>query len=227
MPIMHVTAGLRKNNRCMRDIGVQIRQRRTRLGWTVQKLATLAEIDNGFLSKIETGKATGSWETYIKLAGALGVSVETLLTKKGNIEDAPLDWRRIPVLSYAQAGRWAGGDGVPNSEDVRETVMTDLEHPPSTFAMRILDNSMEPDFRIGDIVVIDPTLKARAGDFVVALEESGVGMFLQYRKPTVNDQGVIVYELHPLNPIYEDLRSDRQRLTLLGVMVEHRRYRPK
>src|ERR1700679_609330 len=96
-----------KHNRCMKDIGVRIRQRRTRLGWTVQKLAALAGLDRGFLSKVETGKASGSWDTYVKVAGALGVSVDALFVNQSNVEEAPRDWRRIPVLDYVQAGRRA------------------------------------------------------------------------------------------------------------------------
>src|SRR5260370_7471181 len=86
----------------MNDIGGRIRARRVRLGWTVQKLATLAGIDRGFLSKLETGKATGSWETYTKLSGAMGLSVDALFVNKSNVENAPKDWREIPVLAYLQ-----------------------------------------------------------------------------------------------------------------------------
>lgn len=206
----------------MKDIGMQIRQRRTRLGWTVQKLATLAEIDNGFLSKLETGKASGSWDTYQKIAGALGVPVNSFFETKSNVEESALGWRRVPVLDFVQAARWTGVDPI---DEIRETVMTELEHPPSTFALRIRGDSMEPEFRAGDVVVIDPTISPKPGDFVVAKDEAGEATFKQYRSAGLNDSGVDVFELLPLNPLYAPMRSDRLPLAIIGTMVEHRRYR--
>jgi transcriptional regulator with XRE-family HTH domain len=58
----------------MKDLGPKIKERRESLGWSVTKLATLAGISQSFLSKLEKGTGTGSWETYVKLAGALGTS---------------------------------------------------------------------------------------------------------------------------------------------------------
>ncbi len=40
------------------------------------------------------------------------------------------------------------------------------------FALRVLDDSMEPEFRKGCIIVIDPTGHARDGSYVLAREEA-------------------------------------------------------
>ena len=39
----------------------------------------------------------------------------------------------------------------------------------------------------------------------------------------MSPEGQTVFELVPLNPDYETLRSDAQPLEIIGVMVEHRR----
>lgn len=210
----------------MKDIGVRIRERRARLGWTVLKLATLAGIDGGFLSKLETGKASGSWETYIKIAGALGVSVDALLVTQSNVEDAPKDWRRIPVLDYRQAGKWTSSHQLGDMLQ-RETILANLEHPPSTFALRLRDDSMETRFKVDDVVVIDPTIVPRAGDFVVVSNPGGEASFRQYRLAGINEKGIEVFEVWPLNAIYAPLRSDRSQLAIVGTMVEHRSYRKR
>jgi SOS-response transcriptional repressor LexA len=209
----------------MRDIGKKIRERRERLGWGALKLATLAGISQSFLNRIENGKKIASWETYTKIAGALGVPIDAFFSNQSNVQDAPLGWRRIPVLDYVQAGRWSVVDGFPKDQDAQEFVLTDLEHPPSTFAMRIRGNSMEPEFMAGDVVVIAPTVQPRPGDYVVATDETGEATFKQYRNAGVNERGDRVFELHPLNPTYAPMRSDRQQLAIVGTMVEHRRYR--
>jgi SOS-response transcriptional repressor LexA len=209
----------------MTGIGPRIRARRERLGWTVQKLATLAGISGGFLSRLETGKSYYSAETITKLAGALGVSVDVLFANKSNVVDTAADWRRIPLPDYVQAGQWTGVNPALGDEEMRETVMTDLEHPPSSFALRIRGSSMEPEFKAGDVVVIDPTIQPRPGDFVVATDDGGEATFKQYRSAGINEHSVDVFELIPLNPLYAPMRSDRQQIAIVGVMVEHRRYR--
>jgi SOS-response transcriptional repressor LexA len=209
----------------MKDIGVRIRERRERLGWSQTKLATLAGISQSFLWRIETGRWTASWETYIKLAGALGVSIDSFLLSHSNVEDAPTDWRRVPILDYREAAHWNPVDSSPAGEEQHETIMTDLEHPSSTFALRVRGNSMEPEFREGDIVVIDPTIPPKPGDYVVATDSSGEANFKQYRNGGINEKGLEVFELWPLNPLYAPMRSDRQSLAIVGTMVEHRRYR--
>lgn len=211
----------------MLDIGPKIKVHREKLGWSQTKLATLAGISQSFLWRLEGGKAAGSWETYTKLCNALGISIETFFPSQSNVEIAPLGWRRIPVLDYSEAARWTAADSIPKDEGARESVMTDLEHPSSTFAMRIKGDSMEPKFQAGDMVVIDPTIEPKPGDFVVATEGAGEATFKQYRSAGINEHQVNVFELHPLNPLHAPLRSDRQPIKIVGVMVEHRQYRKR
>lgn len=208
----------------MTGIGTKIKERRELLGWSQTKLATLAGISQSFLWRIEAGRTQGSWDTYTKLASAMGQPVDVFLPNRSNVEEAHPGWRRVPILDYVEAGRWAGYLPAGN-EEMRDVVLTDLEHPPSTFAMRLKGDSMEPEFREGDIVVIAPTVAPRPGDLVVARDESGSVTFKQYREIGRNEKGQDVFELIALNPLYPRLRSDVQAITIVGTMVEHRRYR--
>lgn len=211
----------------MTDIGNEVRLRRERLGWTVLKLATLAGVSAGFLSRLERGRCSYSPDTLTRLAGALGISVHALYSSNSNVTDAQAGSRKIPILDYVQAGRWTGVDSTPADEEMRSFIMTDLEHPPSTFAMRIRGSSMEPRFLEGDIVIIDPTIQPKPGDCVVATETSGEATFKQFRSAGRNEAGLDVFELLPLNPLYAPMRSDREALAIVGTMVEHRQYRKR
>ncbi|MGI4859741.1 MAG: LexA family protein, partial [Janthinobacterium lividum] len=65
------------------------------------------------------------------------------------------------------------------------------------------------------------------GDFVVAKNGSQDATFKKYRPRGVSLTGQEVFELAPLNDDYPTLRSDTEPLQIIGVMVEHRRYRKK
>lgn len=96
------------------------------------------------------------------------------------------------------------------------------------FALTLKGDSMSPDFLDGDIVVVDPTVQPRPGDFVVAKRESryfdGIDTtFKKYRPKGYNDNGLFIFELIPLNEDYPVISSEKENIEIVGVMIEHRR----
>lgn len=141
------------------------------------------------------------------------------------------DVRRIPVLNYVQAGNpkeviddYAAGTGMDEI-----TIDADLAQELSmeSFALVIRGNSMEPEFKEGDVVVIDPSVKPLPGDFVVAkLDSDGETTFKKYRSRGMDDTGHHMFELVPLNEDYHTiLVSSKKPGHVVGTMVEHRRKR--
>ena len=84
---------------------------------------------------------------------------------------------------------------------------------------------MRPDFTPGDRVIIDPDVQPQAGDFVVAKNGEEEATFKKYRVRGSDQTGNAVFELVPLNEDFETMRSDMQPIRIVGVMVEHRKYR--
>lgn len=209
----------------MTGIGPEVKRRRERLGWSQIKLGTLSGLAHATISRIETGRSYYSRETVEKIARALGTPAESLYVKNvpSNVSPAEIGARAIPVLDYLRAGLETAL--VPGDNEVQETILTDLEHSPSSFALRVEGDSMEPKFQPGDIVVLDPAIEPVPGDYVVARNASPQAAFRQYRSGGTNEQGQEVFELWPLNPLYAPMRSDRQTIRIAGVMVEHRTYR--
>jgi SOS-response transcriptional repressor LexA len=202
-----------------------VKRRRERLGWSQIKLGALSGLAHATISRIETGRSYYSRETVEKIARALGTSAESLYVKNitSNVSPAEIGARKIPVLDYIRAGLETVF--VPGDNEVQETILTDLEHSPSSFALRVEGDSMEPKFQPGDIVVLDPAIQPVPGDYVVARNASPQASFRQYRSGGINERGEDVYELWALNPLYAPMRSDRQAIRIAGVMVEHRTYR--
>ena len=144
-----------------------------------------------------------------------------------NVAPAPVGSRQIPLISCVQAGMWTEIADAYAPGDGADWLLTDLDLSAHAFALEIKGDSMLPDFRPGDRVIIDPEIAPSPGDFVVARNGSNEATFKKYRPRGVNEHGDQVFELVPLNPDYETMRSDFTPIAIIGTMVEHRRYRKK
>lgn len=209
-------------------VGSEIRRRRKALKLTLEELAFRTGGDTGGLSRLERGQQGYSDESIQRIAAALGCSVADLFYQGedvSNITPTPVGTRRIPLISYVQAGAmteivdsYACGAGA-------DFLLSDLELGAYAFALRIRGDSMNPDFREGDVVIIDPSITPHPGDFVVARNGSNEATFKKYRPRGINENGEEVFELIPLNEDYPSMRSDITPIQIIGTMVEHRRYR--
>lgn len=192
-----------------------------------RELSRITGIEQATLSRIERGEMSLLSPHVATLARALNIPVSKLLGITSNIAPAHVGSRRIPVLSYKQAGSFSSLTPFIQEEEMTDFVLVDLPHSASTFALRVQGDSMEDVFAEGDVVVIDPDMDLQPGDYVVALEDNGNTTFRRYKDSGINDEGNRIFELVPLNSLYPTLRSDRQGITIKGVMVEHRKYRPR
>jgi SOS-response transcriptional repressor LexA len=136
--------------------------------------------------------------------------------------------RMVPILGYRQAGEWTASAAPYPITERTEVIWTSLT-PLSdrTFGLVIEGESMAEDFYPGDIVIVDPEIAPRPGDYVVAkLEKEDQVLFRKYRLRGIDDSGNPVIELAPLNEDYPTTVIDsRSPGRLVGTMVEHRKYR--
>lgn len=220
----------KRNDNGGMKVGAEIRRRRKALKWTLEELANRVDSDTGNLSRVETGKQGASEEMLRKIAHALGCAVADLFsgTQGGaNVAPAPLGTRRIPLVSYVQAGHMTEAVDPYALGDADEWMLTDLDLSANAFALKIKGDSMLPEFREGDTVIIDPVVPPLPGDYVVAKNGENEATFKKYRPRGVNEQGHQVFELVPLNEDYPSMRSDLTHIHIIGTMVEHRRYRKR
>jgi SOS-response transcriptional repressor LexA len=140
-----------------------------------------------------------------------------------NVSPVALGKRAIPVISAIQAGAlkeiaqpYEAGDGYA-------TVFADDEYSKWAFALEIEGESMLPEFRPGDIVIIEPEWQPRPGEYVAAKNGHEEATFKKYRPRGTAQNGDMIFELSPLNDDYPTMRSDITPLKIIGVMAEHRR----
>lgn len=205
------------------SLAARFKARRLELGMTQVEVAAAAGISQQSIESIESGR-TRKPRSLLDLAKALKCSPDWLLNGKNIMPLAEVSTRRIPVLSYVQAGQLTEVKDTTDFSGEMEYVLADADVPETCFALRIDGDSMQPEFKEGDIVIIDPDLCPAPGEFVVAKNNGHEATFKKYRPLGV---GIADFELVPLNPDYPVLRSAEVPLRIIGVMIEHRIYRRK
>ncbi len=106
----------------------------------------------------------------------------------------------VPVISWVQAGALRSAEDLyPYAGAAEDYIMVAVRGRHS-FALRVRGDSMLPDFREGDMIVVDPELAPRSGDFVVAVaDDAGEATFKRYLKK--KDGEVLM----PLNADYSPI----------------------
>lgn len=89
-------------------IGRRVRDFRQMRGLTQEKLAEEVELSVPYVSHIERGKKKASISTFIKLASALGITVDTLL----------LGWQPVEVATIDSDVKALLGDCPPREQQV-------------------------------------------------------------------------------------------------------------
>jgi SOS-response transcriptional repressor LexA len=140
----------------------------------------------------------------------------------------PFGDRMVPVLDYVQASEWtASAQPYPITEraEILWTRLPQLSQ--RAFALVVEGESMIDEFYPGDIVIVDPEVPPRPGDYVVAkLSEEETVTLRKYRPRGHDESGTPIIELAPLNQDYPStVMNSRTPGSIVGTMVEHRKYR--
>lgn len=216
------------------NLSDRIREAIAYSGKSQAQIATETKKSPGAVSQWVDGRIKNlRADTAEALAHATGYRASWLVTGKGpkldidksNVGPAQIGSKQIPLISYVRAGNWAGIGDPFQPNDAHDWLMTDLDISEGAFALEIKGDSMLPEFNPGDRVIIDPAIKPQPGDYVVAKNGEEEATFKKYRLRSVNEQGVEVFELVPLNPDYPSIRSDLVPIHIVGTMVEVRKYR--
>lgn len=207
------------------------------LGTRLRTLRKQRKLTQGQLGKAlgVSDVTVGYWErdlnvpggkSLTKLAQYLGVTEGFLLyghEEEANVGPAPVTAQQIPIISYVQAGAWSPECDARNLDGTVDYILTSEFHSYSTFALKVKGKSMEPDFVEGDVIIVDPELQPGPGDYVVAKNGSDEATFKKYRARGVSDTGEEIFELIPLNEDYAVRNSAKEKIRIVGVVVEHRR----
>ena len=137
----------------------------------------------------------------------------------GSLEPTALPDKRIPLISFVQAGQLTN----PGDLIADEYVICYGDASPTAFALRVKGDSMTPIFDEGDIVIVDDQKAPTVGSYVVASSELDAmeeATIKRYYIAGYDEHGREIFELRPVNPNYPVMNSQQLKLKVVGVVVE-------
>lgn len=160
---------------------------------TQKELADRVGISQTAVHKLECGRSRSSRRT-VSIALTCGVDPIWLDTGRGEMtligatpgmdhaalakaaEDgelyrAPI-FARLPLISWDDANNYCEeSDELFHPKEVESWIPVAPRSSDRTFAIRVPDDSMEPEFQEGEIIIVDPTLPGKHNQFLVARME--------------------------------------------------------
>lgn len=124
----------------------------------------------------------------------------------------------VPVISYVQAGSFK--EAIQDAQDNFVASYTE-NLSENAFALEVQGESMTPEFKPGDKIIVDPDVEPKPGDYVIAQNGEHEATFKKYRPRGYDSEGNVIFELTPLNPDYPILNSAEQPIRIIGTVIEH------
>lgn len=198
--------------------GKNLSRHRKRLCLTLDQLSDISGVERGTIGALEVRDSKRS-DFFGKLAKALGMTVEQLEdesylsdnllpssntklqvvsaeSEPSNLEQAPALRGKVPLISFVKAGEFAEVIDNLQPGDGEEWIDATCPVNRYTFALRVVGDSMEPDFPAGMILIIEPELSPEQNDYVIAKNGDGEATFKQLTRDGAD------WYLKPLNPRY-------------------------
>lgn len=213
-----------------KEIGKRIGEARKLKGLTLKALGELAGgLKQTRLTNWEQGVRTPGPEEIKQLAIALDISPAFLmcLSDEMQFNDAKNPSQLVPLLDYRQACEAKLQATAVNEQDTFDEIafislstalLPDIS--PYAFALKVTNDSMIPEIRVNDILVIDPTVHPKPGSIVVVkITDNEEVVVCQYRKLSYTSHE---FDLITLNDNWPDIRvSDKTQAKIIGVVMQN------
>lgn len=196
-----------------------IREGRQKLKLSQQEFAEALGVTRSAVQQWEREGGTGpARNKQAAVAHLLGLSVAQLMSGDVNTAAGPDIRGSVPLLSDVQAGAFKMyvNNLHPGEEDAHEMVPTSVPVNRYTFALRVTGDSMEPEFRDGMIIIVEPDLEPQPGDYVIARNGAEETTF----KQLIKDGGE--WFLKPLNQRWPIRPLGRSKIVGVVRAVEKR-----
>lgn len=180
-----------------------IREGRARLKLTEEEFASKVGVTRAAVQQWEKeGGTAPRRKNQPAVAALLGITVAQLMSGDENTAVGPEVRGRVPLLSDVQAGNYKEHvDNYHPGDGGQELIPTSVPVKQHTFALRVTGDSMEPEFRAGMVLIVEPELEAHPGDFVIAKNSDGETTFKQLVRDGSDWYLKPLNERYPIKPL--------------------------
>ena len=195
------------------------------IGLSQRQLAKRLGVSPQAVSKWEGGIGEASRANARKLADLANITLEWLLTGREAQQETATNvqeflqarGRKVPEVGNTESGVAPMARNKP-----KKFVQTYFPCSAQSFALEVSGESMAPDFKEGDVVIIDPTIKPEPGDFVfVELNGGETCLFRRFRPKSVRKGMLESFTLVPCNQDWPNVTvTPEDRAVIRGVMSE-------
>ncbi|QRN02952.1 helix-turn-helix domain-containing protein [Legionella sp. MW5194] len=211
------------------QIGQRIQAARQEKGLTLKALAGLTDdLKQSRINNWERGDRTPGPEEIKQLAKALDVSAAYLmcLTDEKQPKKIPGLGALIPILDYQQACDPVAAIEAIKSEINQDRVSfipvaADLAQRlgENAFALKIKDDSMSPELRINDLLLVSLNVNPSPGNFVVALINGAEAVIVRRYKQLSVNKNFQSFELKAENDNWGVIQvTDKNDCTVKGII---------
>jgi SOS-response transcriptional repressor LexA len=203
-------------------------------GMTLRELSRRSGITYSHIYRLSQGLAKPTIDTILKIAEAFGAKEEAMrlflgieiiegissaeppIVSEATASYAP-NFRLIPIVAEVPCGK---------SIEIKEARYGYLLQPigearGAVFAIRAKGDSMAPEIRDGDFLLVRPQPAAEDGDIIVVSIETDGGWESMVKRYRIRNGEPI---LESLNPVYPPIPLKRKRVRIVGKVIEIRRF---
>nr|WP_271401577.1 XRE family transcriptional regulator [Salinicoccus roseus] len=193
-------------------MGKIVKNKRESMGIKQTDFADRLGIHKSTLSKYEKGMRKIPMDDIGKMAEVLGMSIEDLLLERQTVTEVPI--KQIPVVSQVSAGMPIyAEENIIEYTYIADTITKDGRE---YFGLKVDGDSMDKEFRPGDIVIIEKGSCIENGQ-VGVVQVNGYNATLK-RVKYVNDSLLLLPESN--NPAHEpQVYNNDDEVTIIGRVV--------
>ena len=189
----------------------RIKKARLAAGLSQKKVAETLGVSAPTVSEWESGKKFPAGKNLLELSRLLSCSTDYLLGQSNDPSMRAKPFRRIPVLGSVPAG--IPIEAIHDEVDWEELGEEYLDTGFDYIGLLIKGDSMLPEYRNGDVVIIRVQADADSGDDAVVFVNSDDATFKRFSR---TEKGIT---LRPLNPDYEPMFFTPREVHALPVQV--------
>ncbi|AKC32027.1 helix-turn-helix domain-containing protein [Candidatus Pantoea carbekii] len=204
--------------------GGRIRARRKSLKFTQQALAERIGVSHVAVSQWEKEETVPRGENLLRLAELLQCTAAWIIDGDGEIFIATNKMENtkiVPLFSLAQISNFSEQKML--LQQASRFLYSDEQISDMALAIILDDNAMQPEYQAGEVMIFDPLIQPQPSDVVLALANGQpVVRIFRLQIQHYDEQ---IFSLRPLNDDFPILQSSKNKLKLIGTLLESRRYR--